>query len=189
MYPLLTCLTSLLCLSKRTFHFFYGPPVDESIDTATSYVRFCYDICCPVEKLFMYPHKISSPFLKRLRRKKEYYSRLNDFSNVRLVSSSIQAEIDRLSSIFNSRLSNCKPSQLWNNIRLLVLVPTKRNIPNINFDALNKSFIYGPIDTLVLLSPLSLTLPGLNPPPIRISCHSYPALNRILPRAPLEFHP
>ncbi len=97
----------------------YGPSVDESIATATSYVRFCYDICCPVEKLFIYPPKISSPLLKRLRRKKEYYSRLNDFSNVKLISSNIQAEIDRLNSIFASRLSNCKPSQLWNNIRSL----------------------------------------------------------------------
>ncbi len=28
----------------------FGPSVDESIDTVTSYVRFCYDIGCPVEK-------------------------------------------------------------------------------------------------------------------------------------------
>ncbi len=96
--------------------------------------------------------------LKRLRRNKEYYSHLNDFSNVKLISSNIQDEIDRLNSIFTSRFSNCKPSQLWNNIRSLVLVPTKRNIPNVNVDALNKSFIHGPTDTHVLLPP-----PLLNP--------------------------
>ncbi len=99
--------------------------------------------------------KSSSPLLKCLRRKKEHYSRLNDFSNVKLISSNIQAEIVRLnSSLFTSRFSNCKSSQLWNNIRSLVLVPTKRSMPNINVDALNKSFIYGPTGTPVLLPPL-----------------------------------
>ncbi len=46
---------------QTDFSLVYGPSVDESIDTVTSYVRFCYDICCPVEKLFIHPHKISSP--------------------------------------------------------------------------------------------------------------------------------
>ncbi len=131
MYPHLTCLTSLLCYF-----------VDESVDTVTSYVRFCYDmISCPVEKLFNYPHKISNPFLKRWRRKKEHYSRLNDFTNVKLISSSFHAEKARLNSTFASRFSNCKYT------------------PNINSVALNKCFIYGPTDTPVHLSP-----PLLNPP-------------------------
>ncbi len=116
-------------LGQTDFSLFYGPSVDESIDTVTSYVRFCYDIFWFVEKLLIYPQKISFPLLKRLGRKKEYYFRLNDFSNVNLISSNIQAKIDRLNCIFTSRLSNCKPSQLWNNIRSIVLVPTKRNIP------------------------------------------------------------
>ncbi len=115
------------------------------------------------KKLFNYPHKISSPLLKCLRRKKEYYSRLNDFCNVKLISSNIQAEIDRLNSIFTSRLSNCKPSQLWSNIRSLGLVPTKRNISNINVDALIKSFIYGHTDTPVLLPPLLLNPSAFKP--------------------------
>ncbi len=59
-------------LEQTGFSLFYGPFVDESIDTVTSCVRFCYDICCPVEKLFIYPHKISSPLLKCLRRKDEH---------------------------------------------------------------------------------------------------------------------
>ncbi len=106
---------------------------------------------CAVEKLFIYPHKISSPLLNFLRRKKEHYSRLNDFSNIKLIYKNIQAQIVRLNSIFASRFSNCKPSQSWNSIRSLVLVPTKRYIPNINVDALNQSFIYDPTDTPVLL--------------------------------------
>ncbi len=72
--------------------------------------------------------------------------------------SSLKAEIVRLNSIFSFRFSNWKPSQLWNNIRSLVFVPTKRNIANINVGALNKSFIFGPTDTPVLLP-----LPLLNP--------------------------
>ncbi len=97
-------------LEQTDFKLFYVPSVDESIDTVTSYIRFCYDICCPVEKLFVYPHKISSPLLKCLRLKKECYSRLSDFSNVKLISSNVQAKIDRLNPIFTSRMSNCKPS-------------------------------------------------------------------------------
>ncbi len=101
---------------------------------------------------------------------------MNDFSNVKLISLNIQAELDRRNSIFTSRLSNCKPSQLWYNIRSLVLVPTKRNIPNINVDALNKSFIYGPTDTPVLIpSPL------LNPYAFKPASNSdiLPLLSRI----------
>ncbi len=55
-------------LEQTDFSLFYSPSVDESVETVTSYVRFCYDICCPVEKLFIYPHKISSPVLNFLRR-------------------------------------------------------------------------------------------------------------------------
>ncbi len=55
----------------------------------------------------LYPHKISSPLLKWLRR-------LNDFSNVKLIPSNIQAEIVRLSSIFGSHFTNGKLSQMWN---------------------------------------------------------------------------
>ncbi len=58
------------------------------------------------------------------------------------------------------------------------------NAPNINVDVLSKSFIHGPTDTRVHPPP-----PLLNPPPIRISCHSYTALHRIPPRAPLKFLP
>ncbi len=149
----------------------------------------CYDICCPVEKLFIYPHKISSPLIKRLRLKKENYFRLIDFTNVKLVSSNIQAEIVRLNFIFASRFSNSKPPQLWNDIRSLVLVPTKCTTPSINFDGHNKSTIYGHTDNPVRLHPPLLNPSAFNPPPIRISSHSYSASNRILPRAPLEFPP
>ncbi len=102
-------------LEQTDFSLVYVPSVDKSIDTATSYVRFCYYIFWSVAKLLIYPHKISSTLLKRLRRKKEYYSRLNDFSI-------IYPQIFRPKEIvlmlfFTSRLSNCKPSQLWNSIR------------------------------------------------------------------------
>ncbi len=56
------------------------------------------------------------------------------------LSLNIQAEMGHLNSIFT-------------NIRSLVSVPAKRNIPKINVDALNKSSIYGPTDTPVLLPP------------------------------------
>ncbi len=55
-------------LEQTDLSLFYSPSVDESIDTVTFYVRFCYDICCPVEKMYIYPHKISSPLLNCLRR-------------------------------------------------------------------------------------------------------------------------
>ncbi len=43
------------CMLEQTdLSLFYGASVDESIDNVTSYVRICYDICCPVEKLFIY---------------------------------------------------------------------------------------------------------------------------------------
>ncbi len=95
----------------------------------------------------------------------------------------IEAEIVRLNSILASRFSNSKPSQLWNNIRSLVLDPTKCNAPNINADALNTSFFYGPTDTAVDIPPplLNSSVFFLNPPPIGMSCHSYTASNWILP--------
>ncbi len=61
-------------------------------------------------------------------------------------------------------------------MRSLVLVPTKRTIPNINVDALNKSFIYGPTDNPVLLPP-----PLLNPSAFKPASNSdiLPLLSRI----------
>ncbi len=58
----------------------------------------------------------------------------------------------------------------------LVLVPTKRNIGNINVDALNMSFIFGPTDTLV-----PLPLPLLNPSVFKPASNSdiLPLLSRI----------
>ncbi len=73
-------------------------------------------------------------------------------------------------------LFKLQPSQLWNNIRSLVLVPTKCNTPNISVVGLNKSFIYGPIDT-----PVHLPLPLLKPSAFKLACNSetLPLLYRI----------
>ncbi len=67
--------------------------------------------------------------LKHVRRKKEIYSHLNDFTDIKLLSSDTQAAITRLKFSFASRFSKCKPSQLWNNIGSLVLIQTKCSTP------------------------------------------------------------
>ncbi len=88
--------------------------------------------------------------LKRLCQEKVLNSCLDDFTNAMLISSNIQAEKARLKSIcFASRFSNCKPTQLWNNIRLLVEINLKFGCKSsdMNVDELNESFIYGPSDT------------------------------------------
>ncbi len=85
------------------------------------------------------------------------------------------SKIVRLNSIFASRFSNFKLSQLWNNICSLVLVQTKCNTPNINGDALNNSFINDPTDTPVRLPP-----PFLNPSAFKPASNSdiWPLLHR-----------
>ncbi len=88
--------------------------------------------------------------LKRLCQEKVLYSYLDDFTNVMPISSNIQAEKARLNSIcFASRFSNCKPTELWNNIRSLVEINLKFSckMSDMNVDELNESFIYGPTET------------------------------------------
>ncbi len=81
-------------------------------------------------------------------------------TNIMLVYSNIQAEKARLNSIcFASRFSNCKPTQLWNNIRSLVEIRLKFgcNISDMNVDEPNESFIYGPTDTPFTFIQLTVT--------------------------------
>ncbi len=50
----------------------------------------CHDFVQLSSCVFFYLHKGPFPLLKRLRRKKEYYSRLNDFIYAKLISSTLK---------------------------------------------------------------------------------------------------
>ncbi len=78
---------------------------------------------------------------------------VNAYVRRKVISSNIQAEKICLNAIFASRFSNCKSSQVWDNIRSLVSNSTKCNTTNVDIDDLNKSFIYDPADTPIHLPP------------------------------------
>jgi hypothetical protein len=57
-------------IATTDFTIFDSPSISEQCDATMSYLKFCFDVCCPIETILIRPDRYSSPHLKQLRRKK-----------------------------------------------------------------------------------------------------------------------
>nr|CAH8873648.1 unnamed protein product [Trichobilharzia regenti] len=140
----------LRCMLKGTnWDLFTEQTLDETITNTTDYLKFCFEICCPKETLFIRFDRLSSPYLKKLRRDKELLFKTNDKPGVKKLNILIKLEMKRLNVLYNQRFLSCKtPSNLWKLFKEITNGKRCISVPSLNVDTLNKSFIRSSVDTL-----------------------------------------
>lgn len=107
----------------------------------TDYLNFCYDQCCPVEKLYLRTDRFSSPLLKRLRRKKENAYKEGCRSQVKFLSGLIRDEIKRLNKLYvDTILGNKNCRDIWKALKRLCGAASNRKAHDLNVEQLNSEF-------------------------------------------------
>jgi hypothetical protein len=145
-------------ISTTDFDLFLDLDHETLVDTVTEYLKFCYDVCCPLETVIIYPDRISSVHLKQMRRKKEVAYKCGNRTEVRRLNLLIKQEVGHLNKMFTEDIFRHKtPAEIWKGInRLTGKRKCNVNYPT-NLNNLNESFVYKPSDFLE-----ELKLPILN---------------------------
>ncbi|CAH8866178.1 unnamed protein product [Trichobilharzia szidati] len=153
-------------LSDTRWDLFNVFSLDDTISNITSYLKFCFEICCPKETLFVKFDHFSSPQLKKQRREKEKQYKMKDKSGVKRTNFLIKSEMQRLNVIYNQKFISCKnASNMW---KLFKEITGSRQINNIPYSSdvctLNKSFIYSPSNSMLpsITSVNNSPFPGFN---------------------------
>ncbi len=117
---------------------------NEYADSLSDNCQVWFDMCCPLEIIYVSTAQILSPHLNCLRSKKERCFKTGQKQHLSHVNEQINEEIRRISSLVTSKLlaSNI-PKDAW---RLLRLLTGERASPTVNvdisLDELNASFIH-----------------------------------------------
>ena len=128
-------------IAETDWDLFYDQDISVQFDQVTSYLNFCYDICCPTEVLYISPAQFSSPHLKSLRRMKEWAYKTNNRAKVRKLTALIRLEIRRLNQIYtNTLLGNQNCRQLWNTLKSLSGMKPKFQRSDHKANDLNRMF-------------------------------------------------
>ena len=130
-------------ISSTNFDIFSESDLSSYVDKLSSYLNFCFDICCPVETLFIRASNFSSPYLKQLRRKKEFAYKHSMASEVKRLTELISTEIHRLNEIYTKTLlgsTDCR--DVWKVLKQLTGINSKAPTYSDDLNALNKQFIH-----------------------------------------------
>ncbi|KAH9580560.1 hypothetical protein MS3_00009173 [Schistosoma haematobium] len=104
---------------KNMFHttnweLFTDDSLENTTDVITCYLKFCFDICCPTETIFVNFDQLTFSQLKRLKEMKERMYKEKNSNEVRKLNGLINLEIRRLNSMFTQKLLSCKNSpSMW----------------------------------------------------------------------------
>jgi hypothetical protein len=125
------------------FDQFQDPDTDTFVSVFTDYLKFCYDLCCPLETLIVYPNKLSSAYLKQLRRRKELAYKNKNAAELKRLNLLIKHEVSELNRKFTEEIfSSGKPADMWNGLnRLSGKRKAQLILPN-SLNDLNESFVY-----------------------------------------------
>jgi hypothetical protein len=131
------------------FSIFQDECINTYTEAVTEYLKFCFDICCPITRIFIAPNKISSPHLKYLRRRKEKAYKFHNYDDVKHYSTLIKNEIDLLNKTSSARIFNTGNSkELWTGIKSFTGQSKACPYTNIDINELNLSFIHQSNETL-----------------------------------------
>jgi hypothetical protein len=130
------------------FSIFECDDVDEYTETFSDYLKFCFDICCPVTNYFVSPSKLTTPHLKFLRRKKEKAYKAHDSAAVKYFTALILEEIKNLNeNLVENMFRSSKPADIWSGLKHLTGQVRIHSNTNVDIEELNSSFIYN-VDAL-----------------------------------------
>ncbi|CAH8500208.1 unnamed protein product [Schistosoma mattheei] len=143
---------------KNMFHttnweLFTDDSLENTTDVITCYLKFCFDICCPTETIFVTFDRLTSSQLKRLRRMKGRMYKEKNSNEVRKLNGLINLEIRRLNCMFTQKLLSCKNSpSMWKFFKELTGDRKFRSDNQLNVCDLNKSFVRQSSDVMLPLS-------------------------------------
>jgi hypothetical protein len=113
------------------------------VDSTAQVLFDIYNFCCPLEKIFVCPQRMSTPYLKNLRRLKEVCSKAHLSGRVKYLNIEIKNEINRINSIFVGEIfSSNKPGDIWKGIKRLTGDFKNCRIPIVNVDEMNSGFVF-----------------------------------------------
>ena len=129
-------------LSTTDFSIFNNNDASKYCESLTDYLKFCYEMCCPLETIFIHPQRFNSPYLKQLRRKKEHAYKHSLRTEVKYLSKLIKHEISRLNKLYTQTLlgdQSCR--EMWKVLKRLCGSQSKTNYPDVRIDDLNREFV------------------------------------------------
>ncbi|VDQ13167.1 unnamed protein product [Trichobilharzia regenti] len=136
-------------LKETNWDLFTEQTLNDTITNITDHIKFCFEICCPKETLFIRFDRLSSPYLKKLRTDKELLFKTNDKLGVKKSNTLIKFEIQRLNVLHNQRFLLCEtPSNLGKPFKEITRGKRCTSVPSFNVDTLNKSFLRSSVDIL-----------------------------------------
>ena len=125
-------------VSSTDFSLFSSSDNSSNCEHLTDYLNFCFDLCCPVETVYIRADRFSSPLLKRLRRDKEKAYMTDRRNDVKLLSVLIKREIQRLNRMYiESILGNKSCREMWSALKQLC-GKHERSCPDV--EELNRQF-------------------------------------------------
>jgi len=134
-------------LRETDFSVFFDEDPETHISAVTDYIKFNFDMHCPFETVMSGPRFTSSIHLKRLRRRKEAFSRAGLHIYAKEMSIPIKEEIRRLKKSFCDTLfADTRPNAMWRNIKRLCNSTSDQTSPISTLDSLNNGFISQPLD-------------------------------------------
>ena len=148
----------LQCMVDSTdFSLFSNSDPSIFCDTLTDYLNFCFDICCPLETIYIDTDRFSSALLKRLRRRKETAYKAGLKNVVKQLSKRIHVEVQRMNSLYiDTLLGNKTCRDMWKVLQRL----TKRSHKvEIDVETANQEFS-SPDPNIVLPDPLPPNSPS-----------------------------
>ena len=129
-------------LEETDFSLFADDDAETYCSTLMSYLNFCFEVCCPLETIFVRLDRFSSPLLKCLRRRKEAAYKSGRWEEVKRLSTEIRTEIRRLDALYASSLLNSAGSKdLWRVLQTLLGRKRTPNYCNLDLNKLNSSFV------------------------------------------------
>lgn len=151
-------LNRLISLVASTdFSIFSHPEPTRYCELLTDYLNFCFDICCPIEVIYVRADRFSSPFLKQLRRSKERAYKAGQSSEVKNISMLINKEIQRLNKLYVAALlGNRNHREMWSALKQLC---SDRPDSQLDLERLNNDFCAGSSIPCKLSSSLLSTCP------------------------------
>ena len=127
-------------IETTDFAVFYDENPATELEAISSYLSFCYNLCCPLDVIFVGSNRMSSPSLKRLRRAKEFLYRNHLRTFYSFINTLIKAEVSRIYSLHHSSIQISSSKEVWSNIKSVFAVPSLPS-PNLDVENLNLSFV------------------------------------------------
>ena len=135
-------LTLRTMIKETDFSLFADEDAMTYCSILTSYLNFCFELCCPLETVFVRLDRFSSPLLNWLSRREDTAYKIGRWEEVKRLSAEIVTEIRRLDALNASSLvSSTGFRVLWGALQTVLGSKRPPALHNLDLNKLNSPFI------------------------------------------------